>query len=179
MVSAIILRRMRSRGRANGRIILVVIYLIDARDVLYPKEPRAKEVDWSCLGLFDDEPKSQQGEELDSERKDTPKGGLEPRLSTVEIDIVSSITFCSLHVTANDTCGGQKKIRQLEKRANVLPVLSHTDSLTIDGLEDVKAAVNRDLTAAFARTPGKGFGVFRTGDDESLQVSYFELCHPR
>lgn len=113
----------RSRGRANGRMILVVIYLIDARDVLYPKEPRAKEVDWSCLGLFDDEPKSQQGEELDSERKDTPKGGLEPRLLTAEIDIVSSITLCSLHVTANDARGGQKKIRQLEKRANVLPVL--------------------------------------------------------
>ncbi|OWZ56595.1 septin ring protein [Cryptococcus neoformans 125.91] len=140
-------RKVRRRVGAEEGLVHLVIYLIDARDVLYPKEPRAKEVDWSCLGLFDDEPKSQQGEELDSERKDTPKGGLEPRLLTAEIDI----------------------IRQLEKRANVLPVLSHTDSLTIDGLEDVKAAVNRDLTAAFARTPGKGFGVFRTGDDESLQ----------
>lgn len=69
-----------------------------------------------------------------------------------------------------------QKIRQLEKRANVLPVVSHTDSLTIDELEDVKAAVNRDLAAVFARTPGKGFGVFRTGHDESRQVRSFEIC---
>ncbi|EAL22862.1 hypothetical protein CNBB0830 [Cryptococcus deneoformans B-3501A] len=120
---------------------------VGAEEGLVHLEPGAKEVDWSCLGLFDDKPKCHQGEELDFERGYTSRGGSEPRLSNVEIDI----------------------IRQLEKRANVLPVVSHTDSLTIDELEDVKAAVNRDLAAVFARTPGKGFGVFRTGHDESRQ----------
>lgn len=80
-------------------MILVVIYLIDARDVLYSKEPGGKEVDWSCLGLFDDKPKCHQGEELDFERGYTSRGGSEPRLSNVEIDIVSSITFSLLYMS--------------------------------------------------------------------------------
>ncbi|KAK0464274.1 septin family protein [Desarmillaria tabescens] len=51
-------------------------------------------------------------------------------------------------------------IRRLSARVNVLPVISHADSLTDDKLAAVKAAIHNDLADA-----GLGFGVFSHGDE--------------
>ncbi|WVQ78629.1 hypothetical protein IAT38_000716 [Cryptococcus sp. DSM 104549] len=135
-------RKVRRQVGAEEGLIHLVIYLLDARDVLRPEASRqAKDVDWSCVGLFDE---SIADVDIEPVVEEVDAG---PKVSSVEIDI----------------------IRRLEKRTNVLPIVSHTDSLTSSELQSVRSAVRSDLGAAFAGTPGKGFGVFMAGDDESLR----------
>ncbi|ODO10961.1 hypothetical protein I350_01560 [Cryptococcus amylolentus CBS 6273] len=138
--------KVQRRVGADEGLVHLVIYLIDAREVLRPEEARkpTQEVDWSCVGLFDDESL----QDPDHEQTDTETSTFGPNLSSIEIDIIDRLSI----------------------RANVLPIISRTDTLTVSELEAVKAAVQRDLSAAFSKTPGRGFGVFGS-DEESLSDS--------
>ncbi|TYJ58098.1 hypothetical protein B9479_001194 [Cryptococcus floricola] len=141
--------KVQRRVGADEGLVHLVIYLIDAREVLRPEEARkpTQEIDWSCVGLFDDEGL----QDPDHEQTDTETSTFGPKLSSIEIDIID----------------------RLSTRANVLPILSRSDTLTVSELEAVKAAVQRDLSAAFSKTPGRGFGVFGS-DEESLSDSIKE-----
>ncbi|WVO14094.1 hypothetical protein L204_101722 [Cryptococcus depauperatus] len=136
-------RKVRRQVGAEEGLVHLVIYLIDARQVLRPEEAqRSDNVDWSCVGLFDDEDVTPPVD------IDVGASKIGPRLSTIELEI----------------------IRRLSKRANVIAVLARTDSLTITELESVKTAVQRDLADAFDQIPGKGFGVFYSSDENCLQT---------
>ena len=50
-------------------------------------------------------------------------------------------------------------------RTNILPVLAHTDALTVSELEAVRKAVKRDLSEAFPGD-GNGFGIFGVQDED-------------
>ncbi|WVQ71908.1 hypothetical protein IAR50_001450 [Cryptococcus sp. DSM 104548] len=141
--------KVQRRVGADEGLVHLVLYLIDARAVLRPEEAQkpTQDVDWSCMGLFDDEGL----QDPDHEQTETETNTFGPKLPSIEIDIID----------------------RLSKRANVLPILSRTDSLTVSELEAVKAAVQRDLSAAFSKTPGRGFGVFGS-DEESLSDSIKE-----
>lgn len=53
-------------------------------------------------------------------------------------------------------------MKRLSLRANVLPLLTHSDALSISELEIVKQAVKNDLGKAFSNDAGSGFGIFAT-----------------
>ncbi|WWC60823.1 uncharacterized protein I303_103399 [Kwoniella dejecticola CBS 10117] len=131
----------RMTGGEEG-LIHLVIYLIDAREILRPQARGDMDiVDWSCIGLFDDDQPSFRSV-MDDEAYDPSS---EARVSEVEIEI----------------------IRKLSKRANVLPILTHSDLLTISELNKVKAVMRRDLGNKKYDIPGKGFGIFNDVDDTS------------
>ncbi|WVF71915.1 hypothetical protein IAT40_006725 [Kwoniella sp. CBS 6097] len=146
-------RKVRRQVGAETGLVHLVLYLIDARQVLNPPHPRiGDQVDWSCIGLFDDEDSpSNKGNTRDAYKALTAlKAGMEPRLSKVELDIIA----------------------RLSKRSNVLPVLTHSDCLTTAELQKVREALRRDLSAKEANVPGKGFGVFYPSEEEESRKSF-------
>lgn len=54
-------------------------------------------------------------------------------------------------------------MRRFSSRANVLPILTHSDALTVSELDAVRAAVRRDLATVFGREPLGAFGVLTAG----------------
>lgn len=56
---------------------------------------------------------------------------------------------------------------------NVLPILTHTDHLSIAELSAVREAVRRDLAEGPSEDEGRGFGMFgmRVEEDQSGRVS--------
>ncbi|WVQ98997.1 hypothetical protein IAU59_006129 [Kwoniella sp. CBS 9459] len=146
-------RKVRRQVGAEEGLVHLVLYLIDARQVLVPPHPRiSDQVDWSCIGLFDDEDSpSNKGNTRDAYKALTAlKAGMEPRMSKVEVDIIA----------------------RLSKRTNVLPVLTHSDCLTTSELEKVRETVRRDLVAKDVNIPGKGFGVFFPTEEEESRKSF-------
>nr|XP_019042518.1 hypothetical protein I302_09127 [Kwoniella bestiolae CBS 10118]OCF21448.1 hypothetical protein I302_09127 [Kwoniella bestiolae CBS 10118] len=131
----------RMTGGEEG-LIHLVIYMIDARTILYPQSTRNNDpINWSCLGLFDDDAPSSHPSSMHDEGVVTNN----PRVSEVEIEI----------------------IRKLSKRSNVLPILTHSDCLTVSELKMVKEAMKRDLGDKRNDIPGKGFGIFNEADEAS------------
>lgn len=61
------------------------------------------------------------------------------------------------------SCDRLHQIRRLSLRANVLPILAHTDSLTVGELESVRTAVRSGLCSL----TGAGFGIFGDEEDEA------------
>ena len=135
------------------------MYLIDARKVTQPDvSDLALVVDWSFTGTLDvaypglsTPPRSRI---VDNRRSklvspSPPRApSVEPRLSSVEIDV----------------------IRQLSTRANVLPILAHSDSLSVDELEAARAILRNSLATAFGKDPRKGFGVFGEAESDGPRV---------
>ncbi|OCF36379.1 hypothetical protein I316_01626 [Kwoniella heveanensis BCC8398] len=153
-------RKVRRQVGAEEGLVHLVLYLIDARQVLVPPHPNiGDQVDWSCLGLFDDEdsPSKNKGNARDAYKALTAlKVGMEPRLSKVEVDIIA----------------------RLSKRTNILPVLTHSDCLTTSELEKVREAIRRDLSAKDVNIPGKGFGVFFPSEEEESRKSFDSMDDP-
>lgn len=54
---------------------------------------------------------------------------------------------------------------------NVLPILTHTDALSMYELDAVRLAVRRDLGEAFKDEDGNGFGIFGMDNEEELNRS--------
>ncbi|WWC89833.1 uncharacterized protein L201_004761 [Kwoniella dendrophila CBS 6074] len=129
----------RMTGGEDG-LIHLVIYLMDAREILHPQKSKDLKVDWSCIGLFDDDQPTTQ----DQINKKNRNVNGEAKVSEVEVDI----------------------IRELSKRSNVLPILTNSDLLTISELNKVKEAVRRDLGKKEYELPGNGFGIFNEQDEE-------------
>ena len=70
------------------------------------------------------------------------------------------------------------QIKRLSERANVLPVLAQTDTLTMNELAQVREAVRVDLAKAMPETGG--FGLFGATYDEDGQkvCSHFASLSP-
>ncbi|WRT67407.1 uncharacterized protein IL334_004378 [Kwoniella shivajii] len=135
----------RMTGGEDGLIHLVV-YLLDARVILHPQTPRQNDkIDWSHTDLFEDGYSSTQNPTRGKPSLTHSHTIVRPKVSIIELDI----------------------IRRLAKRANVLPILTHSDSLTTSQLDIVKEAVRRDLSLKEADIPGNGFGIFTGTDDVS------------
>lgn len=62
-------------------------------------------------------------------------------------------------------------MRRLATRVNVMPVLSHTDTLTTAQLEVARQVVRRDLAKVFGHEEGKGFGIIGTMLEDERRVS--------
>ena len=127
-----------------------MVYLIDVRRVLHPPSDEPLKVDWSTVGVFDDDRTS-----LAPDGGDAPR----PRLDQCDIDIVSS---SELYRTFEELTRAQ--MRRLEERVNVLPVLARTDTLTLQELDQVREVVRADLERAFPHHGG--FGVFADPDED-------------
>lgn len=65
------------------------------------------------------------------------------------------------------------QIRRLSLRANVLPVLSHSDALTTTELRQVRDVVRRDLAKVFNQEEGAGFSLFGRPEAEGMRVRHF------
>ncbi|WVQ69796.1 uncharacterized protein L199_008016 [Kwoniella botswanensis] len=141
----------RMTGGEEG-LIHLVIYLIDAGTILHPQSPRdADPVDWSCLGLFDDDQPSSHPTSV----HDDGVSSTHPKVSEVEVEI----------------------IRKLSRRANVLPIFTHSDCLTVSELNVVKGAMKRDLGNKKNDIPGKGFGILNELDEGSRKSLDFSESH--
>ena len=68
--------------------LMIVLYLIDARDVLHPREElnMDEDVDWSCLGLFDQD-------KSPSAPSSSQRSGPQAGLNITEIAIVSYLSL--------------------------------------------------------------------------------------
>jgi predicted component of type VI protein secretion system len=58
------------------------------------------------------------------------------------------------------------QIRRLSLRANVLPVLTHSDALSTTELRQVREVVRRDLAKVFGHEEGAGFSLFGKTEGE-------------
>ncbi|ORX33805.1 Septin-domain-containing protein [Kockovaella imperatae] len=126
-------RIVRKSSGGDDNLVHIVVYLIDARRVLNPQASEPMDLDWSAVGVFS---------ETDVQNQDDHgQPPAEAHLGETDITI----------------------LRRLKERANVLPVLSHIDTLTIAELDQVRRVVRDDLQLAFPEDAG--FGVFAVQDD--------------
>jgi hypothetical protein len=69
-------------------------------------------------------------------------------------------------------CTANVQIRRLSLRANVLPVLTHSDALTTTELRQVREVVRRDLAKVFGQDEGAGFSIFGKTEGEGMRVRH-------
>ncbi|WVR05435.1 hypothetical protein IAU60_002451 [Kwoniella sp. DSM 27419] len=144
-------RKVRRKVGVEDGLVHLVLYTLDARNVLRPDLPVSDElVDWSCAGLFEPGECSQGASDpvATSQAYASPESGL----SEIDLDI----------------------IRRLSRRSNVLPMLTHADGLTSSELALVKSVVRRDLSRKGADLSGGGFGIFGLDEDDLDDSSTFD-----
>lgn len=57
----------------------------------------------------------------------------------------------------------------------MLPILSHTDSLTINEIQKVREIVRQDLAKVFDRDEGAGFGILGIHDNDEPMVRHLVI----
>ncbi|KAK4685067.1 hypothetical protein P7C73_g5090, partial [Tremellales sp. Uapishka_1] len=125
-------RIVRVKPRMDDELIHLVVYLIDARKILHPAS------DTSTSALEVDWSSLGLFDGVDEDQNVDAELSATPKLSSIELAI----------------------LHRLATRANVLPILTFADSLTVSELDLVKSTTRRDLAAAFPDDEGHGFGLF-------------------